>query len=55
MGLPVPPTPTGDERLAEIHAARERLTEEEQAPSGPVGGAPRMDAEEDVLLVVLLF
>ena len=31
MGLPVPPTPTGDERLAEIYAARERLTEEEQA------------------------
>ena len=31
MGFPVPPTPTGDERLAEIYAARERLTEEEQA------------------------
>ena len=30
-GAPGPPTPTGDERLAEIYAARERLTEEEQA------------------------
>ena len=31
MGLPVPPIPTGADRLAEIHAARERMTDEQRA------------------------
>ena len=30
MGLPVPPVPTGADRLAEIHAAHERMTDEQR-------------------------
>ena len=31
MGLLVPPIPTGEDRMAEIHAVRERMTEEQRA------------------------
>ena len=31
MGLMVPPVPTGEDRMAEIHAVRERMTEEQRA------------------------
>ena len=31
MGFLVPPVPAGDDRLVEIHAARERMTDEQRA------------------------
>ena len=31
MRFPVPPVPIGEDRLAEIHAARERMTDEQRA------------------------
>ena len=30
MGRPIPPVPTGEDRMAEIHAVRERMTEEQR-------------------------